>query len=134
MITLRTDSFFASLVHVVAVIAQRLPVTTVPKQSHVTLVRGNVVNKRCDQRTTFAQIYAPRVYGEERFAFFPPSVVVPTLVRSSSCHFNSASCRALHVSHAVWRALLLLTRSRMYIDSRTLGGMHEISRASLGCT
>ena len=91
MVTLGANSFITRFVDIVAVVAQWLPVVHAPEQFRVALVGNDVVDKGCDQRATVAQILAPRIYSEERFAFFPPAVVVPALVRSSSCHFNNAS-------------------------------------------
>ena len=132
MVTRRPDRLDARLMHVMAMRAQRLPVLTVPEQNRIPPVRYPVIDNRRQPGATVAQRHAPRIYGEERGALFSPSVVVPPLMRSSSCHSMSAWCRALQDSHATWRALLLFTKSRTLRDSRIFGGMHGTRSAALG--
>ena len=99
MVTLGTDRLVACFVDVVTVIAKRLPVVHAPEQRLVAFVRNAMVNERGNQRATFAQVLAPRVYGEERFAFFPPPMVVPALVCSRPAHGASHLLRRRTRSH-----------------------------------
>lgn len=129
MVALRAFRFHPCLMDVMAVIAQRLPVGAIPKQHHVTLVRFHMVNQRSNEGTTFPQVHAPGIARQERCALFSPSVIVSPLRCISSCHFNSASCLWLHISHAAWRELLFATKSRTNSLWTVRGGLHRTSNA-----
>jgi hypothetical protein len=60
--------------------ARRTPTTLVPEDSHVALVRNEVVNARCRGSLAFSgAVNAPRVINQERLALAPPLCVVATL-------------------------------------------------------
>lgn len=61
MIALRPGGFHAGLVGVVAVVTKRLPVIDAPEQNHIPPVRDYVIDQRCQQRASVAEIDAPRV-------------------------------------------------------------------------
>ena len=107
MIAARAFRFFARLVNVMTVIAQALPVRTVPELHHVTAMRNDVIDQRCQPGATITQLDAPRVHSQVRLTLLAPAVIVSTLMRRAAIH------GALHrLRNARWNRLQGFRRRR----------------------
>lgn len=67
MVALGPSVLQARFVDVVAVIAQPLPIRSIPKQRAVPAMRLFVIDQGCQDSATIAEVDAPRMQRKERF-------------------------------------------------------------------
>lgn len=71
---------------VVVLLAQGLPIATIPEQSLVTTMWDDMVNNRCPVIHAFRRaLHAERMCSEEQFAGFLPCAVIPTFSGRPYC-------------------------------------------------
>lgn len=85
-------TIFGSCLMIVALFSHCLPVATVPKQTHITFVRDDMVNNfsRFQPQLTFLTIrtLAQWMCSQECFANFLPTISISTLRRCKAFGFN----------------------------------------------
>jgi len=67
MVALGPSVLSAGFVDVVAVIAQALPIRSVPKQRAIPSMRSFVIDQGCQDSATIAEVHAPGMQHQERF-------------------------------------------------------------------